>query len=73
MKSRKIFLGFCSVIGFLFLMLLSSCAEKKVEIVDFELNLFTDDDSYAGEVRSFSLRNTNGIQFEQTTENGEIA
>lgn len=73
MKSRKIFLGFCSVFCFLFVLLLSSCAEKKVEIVDFELNLFTDDDSYAGEVRSFSLRNTNGIQFEQVTEDGELA
>lgn len=70
-KIKKVFNLFIVFELFFFLMI-SSCAEKQVENVDFELEILVDDDVYAGEVKNLSLRNINGEVFEQEDENGEI-
>ena len=72
MKSRKTACTFFCALGFFVLASFCSCAGKKTEIVDFELDLFIDDDIYIGEVRNFSLRNINGEVIEQVGDNGEI-
>lgn len=72
MKNRKKVYSIFYAFGLMFLMLICSCAEKPIETVEFELDLFVDDDVYIGEVKNFSLRNINGDLFEQEDENGEI-
>ncbi|MBP5443753.1 MAG: leucine-rich repeat domain-containing protein [Treponema sp.] len=72
MKNRRtIFYLFC-VVGALCLFALCSCAGKKEEIVDVELDLIVDDDIYVGEVRNFSFRNLKGEVFEDVGEDGEV-